>query len=161
LSQQQIEILLVEDDPNDLKLTLHALREEHLANQILIARDGEEALDFLFCRGSFRDRDPNSLPKLVLLDLKLPKVDGLEVLEQVRQNDRTRALPVVILTSSRQEEDIVRSYSLGVNSFVQKPVEFDQFQAAVKRLGYYWLLVNQAAPQALNRQVREKGLSGN
>ena len=158
MSQQQIEILLVEDDPNDLKLTLYALREEHLANQILIARDGEEALDFLFCRGSFRDRDPNSLPKLILLDLKLPKVDGLEVLEQVRQNDRTRVLPVVILTSSRQEEDMVRSYSLGVNSFVQKPVDFDQFQSAVKRLGYYWLLINQADPQALARNVCEKSL---
>src|SRR5579862_2873929 len=112
MPKNQIDILLVEDDPDDLELTVRALNEEHICNHIQIARDGEEALDFLFCRGSFRDRDPGCHPKLILLDLKLPKVDGLEVLQQIKQNPRTKALPVVILTSSKQEEDMIKGYGL-------------------------------------------------
>lgn len=145
--KDQIEILLVEDDPDDLELTMRALNEEHIGNRIQVARDGEEALDFLFCRGSHSRRDPECHPKLVLLDLKLPKVDGLEVLEQIRSNPRTRALPVVILTSSKREQDMVQAYRLGVNSYIQKPVDFDQFRSTIKRLGYYWLVVNQPPPE--------------
>lgn len=152
MSKDEIQILLVEDDPDDLQLTLHALQSEHLCNRIEIARDGEEALDFLFCRGAFTQRDPDSHPKLILLDLKLPKVDGLEVLRQIKQDERTRAIPVVIPTSSRQESDMVRSYQLGTNSYIQKPVDFDQFRGIIKQLGYYWLLVNQAPPQNAFRQ---------
>lgn len=148
MHKEAIEILLVEDDSNDLTLALHALREEHLSNKIHIARDGEEALDFLFCRGAFQDRDPDACPKLVLLDLKLPKIGGLDVLDQVRATPRTRTLPVVILTSSRQEEDLSRGYHLGVNSFIQKPVEFSQFRQVIKQLGYYWIVVNQPPPNA-------------
>jgi CheY-like chemotaxis protein len=144
---RQIEILLVEDDPDDLELTRRALQEERVCNMIHIARDGEEALDFLFCRGAFRDRDPKCQPKLILLDLKLPKVDGLEVLREIRRNPRTKILPVVILTSSKQESDMVQGYCLGVNSYIQKPVDFDQFRSTVKRLGYYWLVVNEPAPE--------------
>jgi two-component system response regulator len=147
--QDEIEILLVEDDPEDLELTLHALNEEHVCNRIQVARDGEEALDFLFCRGPHSGRDPDCHPKVILLDLKLPKVDGLEVLEQIRSNPRTRALPVVILTSSRQEQDMVGGYRLGVNSYIQKPVDFDQFRNTIKQLGYYWLVVNQPPPESV------------
>ena len=146
MPNEQIEILLVEDDPNDLKLALHALREEHLANRVQVARDGEEALDFLFCQGAFEHRDPTQHPRLVLLDLKLPKVCGLDVLNRIREHTSTRTLPVVILTSSKQEEDLVRSYRLGVNSYIQKPVDFDRFREVVKQLGYYWLMVNQPPP---------------
>jgi len=145
--KDEIEILLVEDDPDDLELTLRALREDHVANQVQVARDGEEALDFLFCRGPFSGRDPDCRPKIILLDLKLPKVDGLEVLEQIKRDPRTRAVPVVILTSSKQDQDLVQGYRLGVNSYIQKPVDFDQFRAAIKRLGHYWLVVNQPPPQ--------------
>lgn len=146
MSRNEVEILLVEDDPADMELTMHALQAEHLCNRIEVARDGEEALDFLFCRGRFNNRDRESQPKLILLDLKLPKVDGLEVLKCVKEDPRTRAIPVVILTSSRQETDMVRSYQLGTNSYIQKPVDFDQFRATIKQLGYYWLLVNQSPP---------------
>ena len=147
MPKEEIEILLVEDDPDDLALALHALNEEHVSNRVRIARDGEEALDFLFCRGAYSGRDPDCQPKLILLDLKLPKIEGLEVLEQIKRDPSTKALPVVILTSSKQEEDMVRGYDLGVNSYIQKPVDFDQFRATVKQLGYYWLLVNQLPPQ--------------
>jgi CheY-like chemotaxis protein len=147
MSGDQIEILLVEDDSDDLELTMHSLSEERVGNRIFVARDGEEALDFLFCRGAHGGRDPDCRPKLILLDLKLPKVDGLEVLKQLKSDPRTKALPVVVLTSSKQEQDLVRSYQSGVNSYIQKPVDFDQFRAVIKRLGFYWLLVNEPPPQ--------------
>ena len=156
----KIEILLVEDDPEDLELTMHSLNEEHICNRIQVARDGEEALDFLFCRGIHSERKPNNFPKLILLDLKLPKVDGLEVLQQIKSDPRTRALPVVILTSSRQEQDMVQGYQLGVNSYIQKPVDFDQFRKAIKQLGFYWLVVSQPPPQAaLDRGSHNEVLS--
>ena len=138
-----VDILLVEDNKDDVELTLHALRKENLANNIQVVEDGELALDFLFCRNSFADR-PNQCPKLVLLDLKLPKVDGLEVLRQLKADPRTKTVPVVILTSSKEERDLVEGYELGANSYIQKPVDFDQFRETVKRVGLYWLLVNQA-----------------
>ncbi len=152
--KDQVEILLVEDDPEDLELTMRALSGEHVGNRIQVARDGEEALDFLFCRAAYSERDPDNHPKLILLDLKLPKVNGLEVLEQIKGHRGTKAVPVVILTSSKQEDDVVRCYDLGANSYIQKPVDFDQFQSTIKRLGYYWLRLNEAPP----RQVFEEGI---
>jgi CheY-like chemotaxis protein len=146
MTQQDPQILLVEDNPKDVKLTLHALREENLANAVQVARDGEEALDFLFCRGEFASRSFDNPPRLVLLDLKLPKVDGLEVLRAVKGDPRTKAIPVVVLTSSREESDLVESYKLGVNAYIQKPVEFDSFRQAVKHLGLFWLVVNEPPP---------------
>lgn len=145
--KDQVEILLVEDDPDDLDLTMRALAESHVGNRIHIARDGEEALDYLFCRGAHSARDPNCRPRLILLDLKLPKVDGLEVLEQVRRDPHTCSVPVVVLTSSKQEQDLARAYRLKANSYIQKPVDFDQFHDTVKRIGYYWLLINQPPPE--------------
>ena len=138
-----VEILLVEDNPSDVELTLHVLRKHNLANRIHVVGDGAEALDFLFCRGAYQSRDAGLAPKVILLDLKLPKVDGLEVLRQLRSDERTRFLPVVIMTSSRQEHDLVESYKLGVNSYIVKPVEFDQFSESVRQIGFYWLLLNQ------------------
>jgi two-component system response regulator len=137
------DILLVEDSQNDIDLALYALREEGLANSIFVVRDGKEALDFLFCRGAFAERSFNHPPKLVLLDLKLPKVDGLQVLKQLKNDSRTMKIPVVIMTSSNEERDLIESYNLGVNSYIQKPVDFDQFRSTVKTLGLYWLVVNQ------------------
>jgi two-component system response regulator len=142
----QVEILLVEDNPDDLELTLHALRSDKVANKIEVARDGEEALDYFFRRGRFAARALESEPSLVLLDLKLPKVDGLEVLREVKNNPATRTIPVVILTSSREEKDIVMSYQLGVNSYIQKPVDFNKFRETAKQLGLYWLIINQTPP---------------
>ena len=142
MSDSVVEILYVEDNPTDVELTLVALRRSRLANSIHIARDGEEALDFLFCRGPFADRD-FSAPKFVLLDLKLPKVDGIEVLQAIRQDERTKLIPVVVMTSSKEQKDLVDSYRLHVNSYVQKPVEFEEFQEIVAQLGLYWLIVNQ------------------
>ncbi len=139
----EADILLVDDSPDDTDLALLALQKENLANRIFIARDGEEALDFLFCSGTFENRSFDYPPKLVLLDLKLPKIDGLQVLKKIRSDSRTKFIPVVILTSSKEEQDIVTGYSLGVNSYVQKPVDFDQFRSAVKTLGLYWMVVNQ------------------
>ncbi len=143
MKSDEIDILLVEDNQDDMDLALHALRRENLANRIFVARDGEEALDFLFCRGAFCERSLDRPPKLILLDLKLPKVDGIEVLRQIKGDDRTRTIPLVILTSSKEERDLVNGYSLGANSFIQKPVDFDQFRAMVKQVGLYWLVVNQ------------------
>jgi CheY-like chemotaxis protein len=138
------DILLVEDSQNDIDLALYALREEKLANGIFVVRDGKEALDFLFCRDAFAKRSFEHPPKLVLLDLKLPKIDGLQVLKQLKSDPRTKTIPVVIMTSSNEERDLVESYNLGVNSFIQKPVDFEQFRATVKSLGLYWLVVNQS-----------------
>ena len=140
--ENDIEILLVEDNPNDAELALDALREAKLANHIQVVRDGAEALDFLFRTGPYASR-PNNFPKLILLDLKLPKVTGLEVLARIRADPMTQALPVVVLTSSHEERDIVDSYSLHVNSYIVKPVDFEQFTEAVREIGFYWLLLNQ------------------
>lgn len=141
----ETDILLVEDSSDDAELAIHALRREHLANHIYVARDGEEALDFLFCRGAFSSRAFDHPPKLVLLDLKLPKVDGIEVLRQLKGDSRTRAVPVVVMTSSREERDLVQSYNLGANSYIQKPVDFEQFRQTVKTVGLYWMVTNQLA----------------
>jgi len=139
----EVEILLVEDNPNDVELTLRALKNNKLTNRIHVVRDGAEALDFLFSRGAYSGRNATSLPKVVLLDLKLPKVDGLEVLKQIKQDPRTHVLPVVVLTSSREEPDVERCYALGVNSYIVKPVDFEGFVRAVSEAGLYWLLLNQ------------------
>jgi two-component system response regulator len=141
----EVDILLVEDSQDDIDLALHTLRRENLANHIFVVRDGEEALDFLFCSGPYADRNPEHMPKLVLLDLKLPKVDGMEVLERLRRDPRTSTLPVVIMTSSKEERDVANGYQLGVNSFIQKPVDFEQFRQTVKTIGLYWLVINQPA----------------
>jgi two-component system response regulator len=143
MNPHDVDILLVEDSPDDAELALHALRKENLANGIFVAHDGEEALDFIFCRGEFDDRSFDHPPKLVLLDLKLPKVDGMQVLKLVKADPRTRAIPVVILTSSKEERDLISGYDLGVNSFIQKPVDFNQFRATVKSVGLYWMVTNQ------------------
>jgi two-component system response regulator len=135
-------ILLVEDNPDDAELTMRAFRKSKILNDLILVRDGVEALDYLFSTGSFSGRDPNASPELVLLDLKLPKVDGLEVLRRMRADDRTRRIPVVVLTSSGEEKDIVSSYDLGANSFVRKPVDFAQFLEAAQQLGLYWLVLN-------------------
>jgi two-component system response regulator len=139
-------ILLVEDNPDDEALTLRALNKNNIANRVVVARDGAEALDFLFGRAAHAGRDPANAPTVVLLDLKLPKVDGLEVLKALRADERTRMLPVVVLTSSKEERDVVASYRLGANSFIRKPVDFDQFIQAVGELGLYWLVLNEPAP---------------
>ena len=137
-----IEILLVEDNPNDEELTLYALKKNNIANHIHVVRNGAEALEYLFCTGSYAHRQISDSPKMVLLDLKLPKVDGLEVLEKVKSDERTRAIPIVMLTSSQEERDIVESYQLGVSSYIVKPVDFEQFIDAVRQLGLYWMLLN-------------------
>jgi len=146
MTPDQIDILLVEDNPADEELTVHELKENNLANRLHVVRDGEEALDFLFCREAYADRSFAHAPRLVLLDLKLPKVDGIEVLRQLKGDGRTKAIPVVILTSSKEERDLVSGYRLGANGYIQKPVEFDQFRQIVKQLGFYWLLVNEPPP---------------
>lgn len=138
-----IEILIVEDNPRDAELTLRALRKNNLANHVLIAVDGVEALDFFFCRGKYENRSFKNPPKIVLLDLKLPKVSGLEVLKVVKADERTSHIPIVVVTSSREEPDIQKAYALGVNSYVVKPVNFEQFLNAMSSLGLYWLLVNE------------------
>jgi CheY-like chemotaxis protein len=139
----EIEILVVEDDDDDLEMTLYALRKAKLANRIHVVRDGEEALDFIFCEGEYATRKIESVPKVILLDLKLPKVDGFEVLKRVKADSRTRSIPVVVLTSSKEQRDVVESYHLGVNSYMVKPVNFEGFAEAVEQLGMYWLLLNQ------------------
>jgi len=139
-------ILLVEDNVDDVDLTLRALKKNNIKNEIVVASDGAEALDFLFGTGKYSGRDLTAMPTIILLDLKLPKIDGLEVLSRLRANELTKFLPVVILTSSKEEQDIVAGYSLGVNSYVRKPVDFNQFAEAVSHLGLYWLLLNEAPP---------------
>ncbi len=143
MSQKPIEILLIEDNPNDEELTLYALKKNNVTNHIQVVRDGAEALEYLFCTGAYAHRRIDDAPKVILLDLKLPKMDGLEVLERIKTDERTRILPVVVLTSSQEERDIVESYQLGVNSYIVKPVDFEQFVEAVRRLGLYWMLLNQ------------------
>jgi len=143
-------ILLVEDNDDDVQLTLRALRLHRVANRVEVVSDGADALDYLHCRGAYAGRDRMDLPQLVLLDLKLPKVGGLEVLTQIRQNPRTKRLPVVILTSSNTEADVARSYDLGANSYIRKPVDFSQFMDAVNSLGLYWLVLNEVPPPAEN-----------
>ncbi len=140
------EILLVEDNPDDVELTLRAFRKSNFLNEIIVARDGIEALEYLFATGKYEARDASSLPQVVLLDLKLPRMDGLQVLERVRANPRTKMLPVVILTSSTEPRDLVGGYSLGANSYIRKPVDFQEFVDAVRQLGLYWLLLNEAPP---------------
>jgi two-component system response regulator len=137
-----VEILLVEDDPNDVELTLRVLKENKLANRIQVAEDGAEALDFLFANGVYAQRDVKAQPKVVFLDLKLPKVSGLEVLRAIKSDERTKLVPVVVLTSSQEERDIVESYHLGANSYITKPVDFDNFVKSIAELGLYWLLLN-------------------
>jgi CheY-like chemotaxis protein len=143
-------ILLVEDDPKDVELTLTALEEYNLANEVVVARDGSEALDYLYCRGAFVGR-PNDNPAVLLLDLKLPKVDGLEVLKQIKSDDNLRMVPVVVLTSSREEKDMVASYKLGVNAYVVKPVDFHEFVNAIKELGMFWAIINEPPPGTVKK----------
>lgn len=139
-------ILLVEDNPDDEALTLRALEKNNIRNEVVVMRDGAAALDFLFCTGTHRGRDAADAPELILLDLQLPKMDGLEMLGRLRADERTRLLPVVILTSSRQDQDVVNSYRLGANSYIRKPVDFEQFVEAVRHLGLYWLVLNEPLP---------------
>jgi CheY-like chemotaxis protein len=143
-------ILMVEDDPKDVELTLTALEEYHLANDVVVTRDGQEALDYLYCRGQFSAR-PHDNPAVLLLDLKLPKVDGLEVLNRIKSDERLKMIPVVVLTSSREERDMMRSYQLGVNAYVVKPVDFHEFVNAVKELGVFWAVINQPPPGSMKR----------
>lgn len=149
-------ILLVEDNGDDVELTLRAFEKSNIANEIVAVGDGEEALDYLFATGAYAGRDPSALPQVVLLDLNLPRMDGLEVLKRLRADERTRRLPVVVLTSSNEEEDLSRSYGLGANSFVRKPVDFAQFIEAAQQLGLYWLVINQpSSPQLMRLQDTE------
>jgi two-component system, response regulator len=141
-------ILLVEDNTSDVKLTRRALEQSRITNRLVVAEDGVEALDYLFARGGHAGRDVSDLPSVLLLDLKLPKVEGLEVLRQIRADVRTRRLPVVILTSSQEEQDIIASYDLGANSYIRKPVDFNQFAEAIRHLGLYWLVLNEPPPEA-------------
>jgi two-component system response regulator len=141
-----VDVLLVDDNPSDIELTVHVLRQNKLANTIHIAEDGKEALDFIFCRGEFEGRSLNEWPRVILLDLKLPKVDGLEVLKAIRANERTKAIPIVILTSSKEQRDLIEGYKLGTSAFIQKPVDFAQFQNAIKEIGLFWLVVNEPPP---------------
>ncbi|MFA7348782.1 MAG: response regulator [Desulfurivibrionaceae bacterium] len=139
-------ILLVEDNPDDEALTLRALKKNNILNEVVVARDGAEALDFLFGAGAYAGRDLALMPEVILLDINLPKINGLEVLEKIRANERTRLLPVVILTTSNEERDKIKSYTLGANSFIRKPVDFQQFSEAIRQLGVYWLVLNQSPP---------------
>ncbi len=144
MANDDVEILLIEDNPNDAELTTRALQKHKLTNRLIHISDGEEAEEFLFCKGKYNDRKMEVQPKLILLDLKLPKLDGLEILRMIRNNNKTKFIPVVVLTSSNEEKDMVESYKLGVNSYIEKPVEFDKFIDAVSDVGYYWLLLNRS-----------------
>jgi two-component system response regulator len=137
-------ILLVEDNPDDVELTMRAFRKNNIANNMVVARDGVEALDYLFCKGEYAERDIEDKPRLILLDLKLPKLDGLQVLERLRADEHTKLIPVVILTSSKEEHDLVSGYRSGANSYVRKPVDFNKFVEAVRQIGLYWLLINES-----------------
>src|ERR1700742_2166955 len=139
----KVEILLVEDNPHDAEMTIRALKKVNLANKLIHVKDGAEALDFIFSRGAYSERNSNDKPKVILLDIKMPKVDGIEVLKQIKADDNTKTIPVVIMTSSKEEQDIITSYNLGVNSYVVKPVDFEGFAKAVSELGFYWLITNQ------------------
>jgi two-component system, response regulator len=148
MSSDEVEILLVEDNPSDAELTMRALKKKNMINKLVWVKDGSEALDFIFAKGVYSDRNMEDVPKLILLDLRMPKVDGLEVLHRIKENDLTKKIPVVILTSSSEDRDIVESYKLGVNSYVSKPVEFDEFIDAVSTLGFYWILINKPPSEA-------------
>ncbi len=143
MTENAVEILLVEDDPNDVELTLRAFKKQHIVNHLCVVRDGAEALEFIFCTGTHVNRSIQDAPRVILLDLKLPKVDGLEVLRRIKSDPRTQTTPVVVLTSSREERDLMESYRLGANSYIVKPVDFEKFTEAVQKIGLYWLLLNQ------------------
>ena len=149
--QEYMEILLVEDDPRDVRLTMRELQTENTKTRVEVARDGAEALDFLFCRNAYQDRSFTDPPRVVLLDLKLPKVDGLSVLKAIRGDDRTKAISVVVLTSSKEQKDLVEGYKLGASAYIQKPVDFEQFRRTIKEIGMFWLVVNQPPPAQLFR----------
>ncbi|HZP61610.1 MAG TPA: response regulator [Opitutaceae bacterium] len=151
MTTQIFSILLAEDNPRDVELTLAALAEHNLANEVIVTGDGAEALDYLYCRGRYQSRPPGN-PAVILLDLKMPKVDGLEVLRQVKQDEKLKSVPVVMLTSSREEPDLMRAYKLGVNAYVVKPVEFQSFLDAVKRLGIFWAILNEPPPGSTHRE---------
>jgi two-component system response regulator len=148
-------ILLVEDNPDDVALTLRAFKQNKIMNEVVVAKDGVEALDYIFCTGMYEGRDISITPQVVLLDLKLPRVDGMEVLKRIRADEHTKLLPVVILTSSKEEKDLVNGYSLGANSYIRKPVDFTQFTEAVRQLGLYWMVLNETPP-AITRSVQDE-----
>ena len=148
-------IFLVEDNADDELLTLRVFKKNNIKNEVIVARDGEEALEYLFCTGRYIGRDPRIIPAVILLDLNLPKIDGLEVLRRLRGNARTRNIPVVILTSSKEEQDVIRGYKLGANSYVRKPVDFAEFSAALSTLGVYWLLLNEPAPEFVQNESKK------
>ena len=144
---EEKKILLVEDNEDDIKLTVRALKKSNILNEVIVTRDGMEALDYLFANGAYAGRNTDDVPTVILLDLKLPKIDGLEVLRRLREDGKTKLIPVIILTSSNEERDLIDGYSLGANSYIRKPVDFDQFAEAVRHLGLYWLLLNEAPPK--------------
>ncbi|MGD0570211.1 MAG: response regulator [Candidatus Sulfotelmatobacter sp.] len=157
MNLNEVDILLADDSQDDIDLTLHALRAENLANHVFVVCDGEEALEFLFCTGVYAGRSLDRPPKLLLLDLKMPKVDGMQVLRQVKGDPRTKTMPVVLMTSSREERDMLSGYELGVNSYVQKPVDFGEFRKAVRSLGLYWLVTNRPPTINSNPQAAKQG----
>ena len=143
MEHEKYDIILVEDNPEDAELMVRSLQKNHLANKLIVLEDGEQALNYIFCRGQYAKRDSDELPKVIFLDLKLPKVNGLEVLEQVKSNDKTKQIPIVIVTSSKEDPDIEAAYRLGANSYVVKPVDFDKFKKTINQLGLYWLVTNE------------------